>query len=213
MKSIIMVLAIISAVNSWTDFDFDVISDEKEDKVSIPEGPISVAINHRRRRDDDDDDDDDDDHANDIPDNHFDSIGDAENPLISTNSKVNNETSDEKEDFYLALHAALQDESNLKRYIRRVDCVVETLRTKEAFDEVGVDEGEVITDHVNGKKIYSFRQRDAVIERLRDSTDSANLGCLAPGVFSVCILLIICGFVISCLICLVRGDPPAAAAV
>lgn len=201
MKFLLLIF-LIAQVNSWTDFKLH--SHERDG--GIPISTETEVLKARVKRGND---------YEDITDANFDIEENQENsneestttenskPISSQQPKTEE---DEKEEFYLALTEALKEEDDFRKYIRRVDCVIKELQKEDAFDKITKENAETFTIIQSDKFITKFHNKDEVIENLKEEIDSANVSCIVPGVFSVCILFSICAIVISCLVCLVRGD-------
>ncbi|KAG5674357.1 hypothetical protein PVAND_004332 [Polypedilum vanderplanki] len=123
-----------------------------------------------------------------------------------TTKNTKNEEEEEKNRFYVALAEGLKEHESLRKYIRRVDCVLQKLKEENVFYIINKEDARTFMTEQHGMNVTKFHKQDENLKKLREEIDSANIGCIIPGVISVGILFSICSFVIGCLICLKRSE-------
>ncbi|KAL7042797.1 hypothetical protein ACKWTF_001286 [Chironomus riparius] len=112
--------------------------------------------------------------------------------------------------FYSFIQYVLYKDDSYRKYPRRIDCIIETLKKSNAINEVSTDEMNVkfmILETTNSSVTVAFKDDDGFKQDIGSNIESANYGCLVPGLVSVIILASILLALISLVICTNRNNP------
>jgi len=112
--------------------------------------------------------------------------------------------------FYEFVQHKLIKDDTLKKYPRRVECIMETLKKKKAIDDISTDdmkENFEIVKITNSTVTIVFMNADELLNDIMSKVEDANFGCLMPGLVSVIILASILLGLISCVICTNKNNP------
>lgn len=112
--------------------------------------------------------------------------------------------------FYEFVQHKLIKDDTLKKYPRRVECIMETLKKKKAIDDISTDDMKEkfeILEITNSTVIIAFKNADELFNDIISNVEDANFGCLMPGLVSVIILASILLSLISCVICTNKNNP------
>ena len=112
--------------------------------------------------------------------------------------------------FYSFVEHHLYNHDSYRKYPRRIDCIMETLKKNKAVNEISSDDMNakfVILSRTNTNVTVAFKNADGFIQDITPNVESANYGCLVPGLVSVIILTSILLALISLVICTNRNNP------
>lgn len=108
--------------------------------------------------------------------------------------------------FYHLIEKKLYRDHTLKKYPRRIDCIIEKMREKESHDLI---DAKIIYEmvKVEAEKIsVRVQSPDVILLESKSIIEDTNFSCLMPGIVSVTILGSIMLIVISLVICLSKNE-------
>lgn len=108
--------------------------------------------------------------------------------------------------FYKFIETSLNHDQTLRKYSRRVECIIEELKEQNAMKII--DESQYEFKRVVNSTKYEIivNDRQHVMSELEPLITSANTGCFLPGIFAVVVLAFIMGVVILITFRMHRGD-------
>lgn len=112
--------------------------------------------------------------------------------------------------FYEFVQHKLIKDDTLKKYPRRVECIMEKLKKNNAFDDISTDDMKeklVLVEITNSTVTIAFKNADELMNEITSKVEDANFSCLMPGLMSVIILASILLSLISCVICTNKNNP------
>jgi hypothetical protein len=121
----------------------------------------------------------------------------------STTKSVHNRTT---ELFYKTLQETIASRSNFKVFVKRVDCIHDELKKGQAIEKVNKDFYQFSL--FNDTHVFDSFDGDEIMKQLESEIDSANINCIIPGAISLVLVVIVLAGIMSCMVCLTRGDRP-----
>lgn len=112
--------------------------------------------------------------------------------------------------FYSFVEYNLYKDDTLKKYPRRIDCIMDTLRKKNAITEISTDdmnEKFKILETTYSSVTVAFENARGFMDDITPIVENANYSCLIPGMVSVIILASILLAIISLVVCTNKNNP------
>jgi hypothetical protein len=111
-----------------------------------------------------------------------------------------NTTESTTERFYKNIHETISNRSHFKVFPKRTDCIVDELK-KAQFHNSSLEANENTTVDV-------FKADEVFMRQLDSAIDEHNINCIVPGAIALVFIVIVMIIILSCIVCLTRGDLP-----